>query len=280
MSAKLGVLIIHGMGKQKGDFADDLIEGLVARLGSGVNDVVAFEPCYWAPVLQVYQDNTWDLLNQATRMDAKLLRNFVVSYLGDPVSYLSGYYKPRQHGYSDVHRCVLDSLCSLESKLEPGSPLIVLAHSLGSVIINNYIWDEQRPKSRNKKSALREKKTPFQKAETLTSFITYGSNIPLFLPPQTKIECIRFPSPNLPEHYKKIAKWINVYDPDDILGYPLSTIWTETHGTIIEDKTIDVGFWPISETPFSHAFYHKDNDFIDIVVKEIEANLAVARPVV
>jgi len=46
--------------------------------------------------------------------------------------------------------------------------------------------------------------------ETLTTLITFGSNIPLFLPPSPPIECIRFPHPVLPPQFAAAARWKNV----------------------------------------------------------------------
>lgn len=272
MTAKLGVLIIHGMGKQQSDFADPLIRRLRRRLGPQAEDLVAFKACYWADILQAYQNRNWRNLVMDSHMEAQRLRDFFVSWLGDAVSYTVGYYKPSQHGYCEVHERICASLTELENEVETDAPLMVLAHSLGSVIMNNYIWDEQHPTSRKEV----EPRTAFQRAETLSTFITYGSNIPLFLPPQEKIECITFPSPNLDEKYQAIAKWINIYDTDDVLGYPLKNIWTDTHGTLIQDMEVNIGLPLISETFFSHAFYDSDNDFLNIVHDQIQVNLAVS----
>jgi hypothetical protein len=146
-------------------------------------------------------------------------------------------------------------------------PIVILAHSLGSVIMSNYMWDEQTGKGIGT--------TPVEQCHTAVAFITYGSNNPLFLPPRDEIKCIRFPFDELPSKYRNEAKWINVFDPDDILGYPLHTIWTDTNGTVIHDTKINAGIWPISATPFSHSSYDNDGDFIDIVVSKLQAILAV-----
>ncbi len=268
MTGKLGVMVIHGMGDIKMDYADQLIARLSKQLGKRAEQV-EFTPCYWSPILQKYQDKTWERLLQGGRMDAKRLRKFIVSSLGDPAGYLAGYFKDGFSAYDDIHEHVRSSLASLEARLQPHSPapLMVLAHSLGSIIISNYIWDEQMGNGIGK--------TPFERTETLTSFITYGSNIPLFLPPRDQIVCIRFPSRDLPEAYAKAAQWINIYDPDDVLGYPLNTIWTQRNGTVIKDVLINAGLLPFSETPLSHTYYHGDGDFQKIVVEQINAVLEI-----
>jgi hypothetical protein len=205
-------------------------------------------------------------------MDWQDLRYFVVSWLGDAVNYLIGYYKPSQGAYSEIHECICSALSDLERLVEPGAPLMVLAHSLGSVIMSNYIWDAQHPDPRNEVLP----KTPFERTEMLTSLITYGSNIPLFLPPRDEIDCITFPSPRLPEKYRAIARWINIYDRDDVLGYPLKDIWTNTHGTRIVDKTVNIGPLLVSATPVSHALYQNDPDFLNMVTEQIYLNLAAS----
>jgi len=269
MAGKLGVMIIHGMGDTPKDFADKLIAHLSKRLGEHAEQVV-FLPCYWSPLLQKYQDQTWRRLLKGSCMDAKPLRKFIVGALGDPASYLAGYFKGGQPAYDDIHEKVRFTLGKLERTLRSKLPvpLMVLAHSLGSIIMSNYIWDEQTGKGISK--------TSFERTETLTSFITYGSNIPLFLPPRSDIECIRFPLKSLPKEYKKSAQWVNVYDPDDVLGYPLDTIWTKRNGTKIKDVTINAGVWPLSETPLSHTFYNDDGDFHKIVVEQITNILSLS----
>jgi len=266
--ATVGVLIIHGMGDPDPSFADGLILRLRKRL-EPLAASVDFEPCYWAPILQEQQDRTWERMLRSGEMDAKALRRWVMGALGDPATYLSGYFKSGQPAYGDIHESLRASLAALESRLTAAAPLVVLAHSLGSVIVSNYIWDEQQ----NRPSVGR---SSFERMETLTGFVTYGSNIPLFLPPHRPAVCIRFPHPSLPADLAAVAAWENIYDPDDIIGYPLSQIWDDPQGTQITDVTINVGTWPVSETPFSHTLYNKDDDFLGIVERRLRAILAAA----
>ena len=105
--------------------------------------------------------------------------------------------------------------------------------------------------------------------ETLTTLVTYGSTIPLFLPPVEPLECIRFPREMLAAKLRGVARWLNVYDPDDLLGYPIEAAWDEMHGTRIDDVAVNVGIFPLSETPLSHSYYDKDGSFLDLVVGEV-----------
>jgi hypothetical protein len=268
MPLRVGVFIIHGMGDHEASFAEGLIRRVRQRLGAAAADVV-FEACHWAPILQAQQDLTWQRMLRSGRMDLKGLRRWVMSALGDPATYLSGFFRAGQPAYRDVHECIRSTLARISDALggRNDAPLVVLAHSLGSVIASNYIWDEQQGTSPIGR-------TPFERMETLTGFMTYGSNIPLFVPPGRPAVCIRFPAPSLPAPLAAVAAWENLYDPDDVLGYPLSEIWDDAQGTHIFDIPINVGGWPVSETPFVHTFYHRDDDFVNRVTLRIAAILA------
>jgi hypothetical protein len=267
---KLGVLIIHGMGDPEPSYAEGLIRRVRQRLGAAAADVT-FEACYWAPILQAQQDLTWQRMLRSGKMDKKAIRRWVMSALGDPATYLSGFFKADRPAYGDIHECVRSTLARLAGRFETpdGTPLMVLAYSLGSVIISNYIWDEQH-------GSTSIGRTPFERMDTLTSFITYGSAIPLFLPPGRPAVCIRFPPLLLPAHLAAVAAWDNIYDADDVLGYPLSEIWDDAQGTRISDISINAGIWPASETPFAHTFYDRDDDFLAHVEQRVRAILSAA----
>ena len=192
-----------------------------------------------------------------------------------------------------VHQRFADSLGAIESELrDPASaPLIVLAHSLGGVVVTNYLWNIERaagevgqfvaaatPEKESAKAASRRPigETKFQQLETLAGLVTFGCNIPLFLPPSAHYECVRIPRPSLPDELRKVARWLNVYDPYDILGYPLNDLWDERHGTTILDVAMEVGMPGISLTPLSHNYYWTDAGFQATVTAELNRVLAAA----
>jgi hypothetical protein len=290
MSYRLAVLLVHGMGAADADYSRGLVDRLRRRLGRDLAGRVEFEACHWSPVLQGHQDRVWQkLLASRKPMDQKWARKWVVSALGDPVGYLSGYLQAGEPVYLKVHECLRASLAALEQRLDfaAGTPLLVLAHSLGSVVVSNYLWNEQRASgevtpaapSRTVPGAAEKRapmgRTPFERMETLTTLVTYGSTIPLFLPPVEPIECVRLPRETLPPQLRSVARWLNVYDPDDLLGYPLANVWDDTKGTVIEDVTVNAGIFPLSETPLSHGFYDRDAGFVRLVAAEMQKVLDV-----
>lgn len=291
-SAEIGVVFIHGMGDPEPSFADSLIDGLTRSLGKDAG-AVAFESCFWSDILQSGQEKIWERLQRSpTPMHFSWLRHWIVGTLGDPTGYLSGYEQQGIPVLRRVHERFAASLAAVEARLRDplGAPLVVLAHSLGGVVVTNYLWNLERAAGEvgtNAASALHEGarevarrptgETRTQRLETLAGLITFGCNIPLFLPPQPPYECVRFPRPGLPERLRSAAKWLNVYDPYDILGYPLAHLWDDAHGTVIEDIVIRVGIPGISMTPFSHTQYWNDAGFQALVAEQLRSMLRAAR---
>lgn len=291
-AAEVGVVIIHGMGDPGSAFALPLIDGLSRALGVDAG-AVAFEPCFWSDLLQDGQDEIWRRLQEASSpMRINLLRKWVVGTLGDPTGYLSGYERQGIPLMHRVHQRFADSLARVEARLaDPRrAPVVVLAHSLGCVVVTNYLWNLERAAGEVGTAAVsamhsgaREVarkaigETAVQRLETLAGLVTFGCNIPLFLPPNPPYECVRFPRPGLAAHLRAVARWLNVYDPYDILGYPLVGLWDEMHGTTIEDVVMEVGMPGLSTTPFSHTFYWTDEGFQSLVIGELRRILAAAR---
>lgn len=301
MAARLAVLLVHGMGNPTPSFALPLVERVARVLGPRAREI-AFEACYWGDLLQRQQDVTWQRLQRAP-MRHRAARRWIVSALGDPVSYLSGYLRDvpgagpaRAPAYVAVHARLRESLRTLAARTAPDAPLVALAHSLGGVVVSNHVWDEQR-----RHGALRPRaelappeaptaaaheavdaaggvaETPMERMETLAGLVTYGCNIPLFLPPSAPIECIAFPPPALPAPWRDGARWLNVYDPDDLLGYPIAEVWDELHGTVIVDRALEVGGVLTGWTPWAHTLYDTDDDFVALVADELRRVLDAGR---
>lgn len=255
MAYDLGVLIVHGMGSQGSDFADGMIEELdqrIADLGIDQNRV-RWKPVHWAYVVQPKEDQLWRDLSRNNKLDYVGIRKFVISAFGDAIAYqrVPG---NRKDVYNEIHKKVHEHVVKLREELgDADKPLIVMAHSLGSVIMSNYIWDEQKGKGFGG--------TAFEKMETLVSIITFGCNIALFSLAYDPVVSIEFPLPTLPENLRNVAKWLNFFDPDDVLGYPLKPLSPTYDKIVTMDIEINVGGILSSWTPLSHTAYWTDNSF-------------------
>lgn len=257
---KLAVAIIHGIGTQPAQFNSDgyhifaqgLISQLRLRLGNEAEQV-AFQSLYWADVLDdrefAYLENL-----KAEPVTWRWLRRAVTLFLGDA----SGYRKVSEAydtTYQQVHQTVHQGLQALRAKVDADTPLVVLAHSLGGHIFSNYAWDQQQLNATPSCPL-----DPFLGLETLAGLITFGCNIPLFTFAYNPVLPIRFPGNCLSPTVRERARWLNLYAPADVLGYPLRPL-PNYADVVYEDRAMAVGPWYKRHTPLSHMEYWNDARF-------------------
>ena len=260
MAKRLAIAVIHGMGSQQPEFAEEMIDELNGRVGDLNKDPeeIAWRSIYWADILAPRQEEYLRDANQNNDLDYIGLRRFILSALGDASAYRP-VDSPENTAYDLIHRRVRDANKALHDALDVAdAPLIVMAHSLGGYIMSNYIWDMQHPGG-NPPPGL----SPFERMHTLAGMVTFGCNIPLFTFAYTNVVPIVFPAAELPDpgDVRGKAKWLNYYDPDDVLGYPLRSINAAYDAVVDEDIPINVGGLFSSWNPISHTKYWTDNDF-------------------
>jgi len=235
MNPKLGVLFIHGIGSQDVDFAD----GMIAKLQEQFDDpdAVVYQTVHWAPLIEEKSQSMWKRLT-TRKLGWKFLRKYFINALGDATAY-------NNEMYDDVHTCIEDSMMALRHKLHyhPFTPVIVVAHSLGCVMITDYIWDRQHAENMVKDRFMSPVKCIF----------TMGCNIPVFALSHEPILAIDASG----------IKWVNLYDKDDIMGYPLKPISESYADAVDEDVEVNTGSWWSSWNPLSHNDYWTDSDVIE-----------------
>jgi hypothetical protein len=259
MNKKVGVLFIHGMGSTPDDFAHDTIQELRNRIsGQGLNrDDIAWESVYWAPVLSPRETQLWVDLSAENDLNWAKLRKFFINGFGSATAYQSVQNR-RDDVYGKIHDTVHEALKELHAKLGGvDRPLVVIAHSLGSVIMSDYIWDRQKGREQERFGA-----NPFERMETLSGLITLGTSIPLFTLAHDPVQCIQFPPPGLALNLQKRAKWLNFYDSDDVLGWPLKPLSINYADTVTEDIEVSVGNILTSWNPANHAAYWADDSVV------------------
>jgi hypothetical protein len=263
MVSEIGVLVVHGIGTQQPDFADDFIDEMNNRLTDSAiaPDAIKWEPAYWADLLNDREKHLWDTISRTHDLDWSTIRKFFINVLADSVAYQRAPGK-QNSTYQKIHERIHEYLVKLRKSLgNQDKPLVIVAHSLGSIIISNYIWDEQKDKGLGH--------TPFERMETLAGMVTFGSTIPLFTLALDEVISIEFPPHSLPEMLKATAKWLNFFDDDDVLGYPLKPLSSSYDQAVNEDIEIDIGNLFTSWNPISHIEYWTDNDFTKQVAQLI-----------
>jgi hypothetical protein len=280
MTQKLAVAVIHGIGKPDAHFADAMIAELRLRFAAAIGgrspnpgaELVA-KPVLWAPVIQDKENELWQRLGNGASMDFIKLRRFMMDFAADAIAY-----QPTPHDrriYDAVHRIVAQALRELAQEAGPTAPLCVIAHSLGTVIASNYIYDlEVQARKRILSKTVRSSmgKTPLDRGETLAALYTLGSPIALWSLRYADFGTpIAVPSPRLAKHHPGLkGEWINFYDQDDIIGYPLKNVNPAYRKAVAEDRAVNVGGLISSWNPVSHVDYWTDNS----VTRPVAASLA------
>ncbi len=261
MAAKLGVITVHGMGRQSSTFAGQfhrILEQGLAKVGVPFG-TVAFCSLYWADLVEKREEELWKRMERSGELDWRPLRRFFVHNFADAVAYRRG---PAQAGaiYDDIHAAIRTKLRAFSVEIGDATPVILVAHSLGGAIMSDYIWDRQEKAMAGDGS--------MERLANLVGIVTFGCNIPLFTLALPLVEPILLPSPELAPALQPIRRhieWHNYYDPDDVLGWPLADAYDRRAdgqpAPRIIDHHIQVGGWLSSWNPKSHSEYWTDRSF-------------------
>jgi hypothetical protein len=262
MSQKIAVAVIHGIGRRVPDFLRK-IKGLIedhCRLDCG--DDVVIEPVYWAPVMQDKEDALWTRVKAGGPLNFPTLRSLMVDFVADALAYQPTDYDHKT--YDDIHSEFARTLRRLAQRAGPKAPLCIISHSLGTVIASNFIYDLQNPRAIPERVQAQMTDTALERGETLALLYTLGSPLALWslrfrdfgLP-------ITVPTPRLMEHYPELpGEWINFYDRDDVVAYPLKTLNDDYASAVTADVEISVGNILTSWNPLSHMAYWTDRDVV------------------
>jgi hypothetical protein len=263
------VVAIHGMGSQVPGYSDALGAAIAERLSERGLDAnrIAWQEIFWQDITERRQREYLQDIDAAHHLDYMDLREFVVQALGDAVAYRQ---VPGGGVYERIHRRIADSLGLLETTddLAPDTPLIILAHSLGGHMFSNYIWDMQRGRALPGVEL-----SAFQRGASLAGVVTFGCNIPLFTLAFDDVQAIEFPPRTLQEPARSSARWINLFDKDDVLGYPLRPTSPSYANVVDEDQAVAVGGVWSGWNPMAHTAYWADPDLARPVADLVAAFL-------
>jgi len=277
MNQKIAIAVVHGIGLANREWQDPaskkFISGMAKPLVSefarlrgetfqAAESKLVIKPIYWAEVVQELSDDLSDRLNLDSLNNPFKLRDFVFHYLGDAIAYSTPGDKKVNQG---IHKIFSETLEKLATEAGEKAPLCIISHSLGAVIASDYIWDLQHDKS-----IVDIGNTPLEKGETLNLFYTLGTQIPLWSMSYDNYgKPIEMPSPQLGNHYPELTgEWINFFDEDDVLGYPLQNI-NDDYSKVVVDKQVNAGNIFSSWSPLSHNGYWKDDEVIEPIAQAL-----------
>ena len=246
---KLGILVIRGSGGTGFERQKKFINKVNKRLtNNGINTKqIVYEYIDWYEPLQSQQEILLDRMfeHKELKLKSKMLRRFLITNIADLINY-GGKPNHSDKVYEKTQLMLYNAIIRLQSQIVENAPLIIIASSMGTEIMNNYIWDRQQAGENDPFG-----NTAFERFETLVGLFTFGNNIPIF---SSSIEIeelrpIEFPIQNTLPELKDLAIWENYFDKNDPLGYPIKFINENYAAANIEDIQIGVGnllsFWNI-----------------------------------
>ena len=258
--AKLGILTFHGMGNVEQDFDIQLRQKLQQRWPTEIRNNIAFQNVHYHPAMQEAQEETQRRMrDQHPKLKWKNSREFFMYAFSDAITYQL-YPNQSDSVYQRVHQIVKTKIDELQAQLEPNSPIVVIAQSLGCQVLSNYIWDIQHRKG----IWTHEAPDDIQALSQLQLVLTTGCNIPLFVAGLPENEIVPIAKPH------EAFRWLNFFDNHDVLGWPLQPL-SPAYSSLVKDQPIDVGLFPSNLTPLSHMKYWEDGSFIKPAAEEIAA---------
>lgn len=273
MSQKIAVLILHGAGTPEATFADKLIDRIKAKFAERLSielseTEIVFEPVFWSQIFAPEQIKLWEQLREYSDLDYGYLRKFVIEFLADAVAYQPT--KIGNQNYDRVHALVAKAIQNLRKKAGAKAPLCVISHSLGTIIASNYFYDIQFKQEKiGPETILCTGISPIEQGQTLTLFYTLGSPMAMW-----SLRYIDFgspitvPTPSLVQYYPNLrGEWLNFYDKDDILAFPLKGINEAYNQAVTRDVEVNAGGILTSWNPASHIKYDTDKEVIQPIVE-------------
>lgn len=275
MSQKIGVAIIHGIGNQVEDFykpCEIRLRQAFARYmmqaSAHPDQELVIEGVHWAGVLEKEEEHLLEVVNQNIKLRFPTSRSFLAYFMGDAIAYQPSLY--RRDIYDAVHHIYARTLQKIAEKAGENAPLCIIAHSLGTIITSNYLYDLQQHAKNPEKSFINPAiqdllDSPLEKGYTLNLLYTMGSPIAIWsLRYEDFGDPIDFPPPQLKEYYPKLFhEWVNLYDTDDAIAFPISTLNKKYGDGRVKDRMVNVGNWRQFWNPTSHMGYWLDADVID-----------------
>jgi hypothetical protein len=270
--ADVTLITVHGMGETPPDYAADLGRRLRARIGAGVE----LRAVYYQDILKKNEQEVWRRVQHSSTVRYEQLRRFLLFGFGDAAG-LENRKEDSGSVYELAQMEIAKTLLDAYAANGADAPLVLLSHSLGGQVLSSYIYDAQKARSglpvaagvwrdidhwsRSLQGrALSESEKSFLACGTALGWITTGCNIPIFVAAHKEMTIIPISRP------RPSFKWLNLYDPDDVLGWPLQPL-SEGYRLLVEDRVVNVGHGVVnfvvrSWNPLSHSCYWDDDEVV------------------
>jgi hypothetical protein len=280
------LLTVHGMGETPRDYAEKLFEAVAARLGT-LRAQVDFRSIYYQDILKPNQETVWAKVSETTHLRYADLRRFLLFGFGDAAG-LENRKEIDRSVYELAQAAIAQALLGV-ARQDLSTSVVFLAQSLGCQVLSSYIYDAQKALGggqvlagiwkdidawalRELGERLTEGEKRFLAGGTCSAFVTTGCNIPIFCAAHKQMDIRPIARPTAR------FEWINLYDPDDALGWPLQPL-SPGYAALVDDRAINAGqgvvTWILkSWNPLSHTAYWGDAQVLDLVTQRLRVEVS------
>lgn len=166
----------------------------------------------------------------------KLRTRFAAEFISDIIGYRN------DSAYKKIKERILERITQ-KLKIDEKRNLSFVSHSLGTIIASDFIYDRQKEFG------------SLHEDIKLNNFFTLGSPLALF---SLEFGPEMFKSPIKLEDEN--GRWVNIFDKDDLIAYPLKPLNEVYDKLILKDKEINTGLFGDS-----HIRYFPNKKLADII---------------
>lgn len=234
---KIAIITLHGQGSNKKFSHEQMVENVLDQVENKDLEFKVFPVLYYSE-FQKEQDSLINRMGKISQWPFKKLKSKLISSFGDP----STIYHNRD-AYKYVNDQIKEQFIQAHAWLRSGGKIVILSHSLGTVMINNYLWDAQQAG------------ITYSRIELL---ITTGSPYPVFISGIKKDKIMPIDPPN--ENFK----WFNFWNKKDILSFPLRPV-NGAYYKLVDDFRVNNGFYIAA-----HGKYNSDSKVYKRIAKAVD----------
>lgn len=170
----------------------------------------------------------------------RLRTGFAAEFVNDIIGYQGIKAKQR------INERIIEEVNTLREEAQTN--ITFISHSLGTVISSNFIYDQQKYSQGD-----------FSQGFYLSNFFTMGSPLPLF---SLQYGPEMFQNPIQLEDV--LGRWLNIFDKDDPIAYPLKPLNEAYEKVVYKDKEVNTGIFGIS-----HLNYWKNRNVHRIIGRKL-----------
>ncbi|HST04011.1 MAG TPA: hypothetical protein VLQ48_04675 [Chloroflexia bacterium] len=269
----LRIIFIHGITPTviSWDFSESLAKLILKKLvqyqvvpegatAEEIDQVVTFERVNYSMVgedaqqrlLQAYEQGADKLYSFASRLSGiaglDKIRRQIITSVSDVLVYKSEYWS------HVIHQMVLDKIAPY---IATGDPVSIIAHSLGSVVAFDTLFDSVGHDPKWKDADFRP-----------TNLFTMGSPIALFTLDLEREPTHRGTPANTEESHTPLVLdegvWYNFLDAQDVIAYPLEILFKDVFA--VEDIVVQTGTNPHK----AHEGYWDNDEVADFIAGRLK----------